>query len=121
MCQVLFLLPAKHVNKFVVAQMYIWMYILIMAKTYSIAEARSNLPKIVDQAAAGAEVELTRRGKPVVVIISHHRLERLRSERPRFGDVYRAFLQKHSLKEVGIEDSFFQAVRDRGAGRKVTL
>jgi antitoxin Phd len=74
------------------------MYILVMTKQYSIAEARSNLPKIVDQAEAGAEVELTRRGKPVAVIISHRQTERLRSERPRFADVYKVFLRKHSLK-----------------------
>src|SRR2546422_1642989 len=53
-----------------------------MSKKYSITEARSNLPKIVDQAEAGTEVELTRRGKPVAVIISHRQMERLRSERP---------------------------------------
>ena len=97
------------------------MYILAMPKKYSIAEARSNLPKIVDQAEAGAEVESNRRGKPVAVIISHRQLERLRSERPRFADVYKAFLRKHTLKDVGVEDDFFQAARERGTGRKVSL
>jgi prevent-host-death family protein len=92
-----------------------------MPKKYSIAEARSNLPTIVDQAEAGAEVELTRRGKPVAVIISHHQLERLRSDRPRFVDAYRAFLQKHSLQDIGIENDFFQTAREKGTGRKVSL
>ena len=97
------------------------MYILVMPKKYSIAEARSNLPKIVDQAEAGAEVELTRRGKPVAVIISHRQLERLRSERPRFADVCKAFLRKHSLTDVRVEDDFFQAARKKDIGRKVSL
>ena len=92
-----------------------------MSKKYSIAEARSNLPTIVDQAEAGTEVELTRRGKPVAVLISYRQLERLRSDRPRFADVYRAFLRKHSLKDVGIENDFFQAAREKGSGRKVSL
>ena len=92
-----------------------------MSKRYSIAEARSNLPTIVDQAEAGAEVELTRRGKPVAVLISHRQLERVRSDRPRFADAYRAFLRKHSLKDLGIENDFFQATREKGAGRKVSL
>jgi prevent-host-death family protein len=92
-----------------------------MSKRYSIAEARSNLPTIVDQAEAGAEVELTRRGKPVAVVISHRQLERLRSDRPRFVDVYRTFLRKHLLKDIGIESDFFQATRERAAGRKVSL
>ena len=101
--------------------MYISMYIISMSKRYSIAEARSNLPTIVDQAEAGAEVELTRRGKPVAVIISHRQLERLRSERPRFVDAYRAFLRTYSLQDVGIEDDFFQTAREKSAGRKVSL
>ena len=71
--------------------MYTLMYLATVSRKYSIAEARSNLPKIVDQAEAGAEVELTRRGKPVAVIISHRQLEKLRSERPRFVDAYRNF------------------------------
>jgi prevent-host-death family protein len=68
-----------------------------MPKRYSIAEARSNLPAIIDQVAAGQEIELTRRGKPVAVVVSLRELERLRSERPRFSDAYREFLEAHSL------------------------
>jgi prevent-host-death family protein len=92
-----------------------------MLKRYSIAEARSSLPTIVNQAEAGAEIELTRRGKPVAVLISHRQLEQLRSDRPRFMDVYGAFLRKHSLEAIGIDSAFFQAARARGAGRKVDL
>ena len=92
-----------------------------MPKRYSIAEARSSLPTIVDQAEAGAEVELTRRGKPVAVLISHRQLERLRNDRPHFIDVYRAFLLKHSLKVVGVDNAFFQTTRAKDAGRKVNL
>ena len=92
-----------------------------MPNRYSIAEARTNLPAIVNQAEAGAEVELTRRGKSVAVLISRGQLERLRSARPRFADIYGAFLRKHSLKDIGLEDDFFKAVRERGAGRKVAM
>lgn len=37
-------------------------------KQYSIAEARKNLALLVDQAAHGAEVMITRNGKPVATI-----------------------------------------------------
>ena len=40
-----------------------------MAQQYSIAEARSSLPSIVDQAEAGVEIQLTRRGKPVAALM----------------------------------------------------
>lgn len=92
-----------------------------MAKRYSIAEARSNLPSIVDQVEAGQEIELTRRGKPVAVVVSLRELERLRGERVPFGDAYGRFLKAHPLHEAGIDESVLGAVRDRGAGRKVTL
>jgi prevent-host-death family protein len=36
---------------------------------YSIAEAKNNLPKLVDRAVAGEEVTITRRGKPVAKIV----------------------------------------------------
>ncbi len=103
------------------ADMYIMMYIRDMSKRYSIAEARSNFAAIVDQAEAGQEIELTRRGKSVAVVVSLRDLERLRSERPLFGEAYKRFLKAHPLREVGLEEDFFDSTRDRGSGRKVTL
>ena len=95
------------------------MYIYVMSKRYSIAEARSNLPAIVDQAEAGLKIELTRRGKPVAVVVSLRELERRRSDEVRFSDAYKKFLKKYSLKEVGLEDDFLQSGRDKGIGREV--
>ena len=92
-----------------------------MSKRYSIAEARSNLPTLVDQAEAGGEIELTRRGHAVAVLISPRQLERLRNDRPRFVDAYKAFLRKHSLEDIGIESDVFQSARKRDSGRKVSL
>ncbi|HEX7481570.1 MAG TPA: type II toxin-antitoxin system Phd/YefM family antitoxin [Polyangiales bacterium] len=92
-----------------------------MPKRYSIAEARSNLPTIVDQAEAGQEIELTRRGKPVAVVVSLRELERLRGDRPRFSDAYKRFLKTHPLREVGLDEGFFDSAREGDAGRKVAL
>jgi prevent-host-death family protein len=92
-----------------------------MAKRYSIAEARANLPSIVDQAEAGQEIELTRRGKPVAVVMSLRELERLRGERVPFGEAYRRFLKTHPLHDVGTEENLFASARDRDVGRKVSL
>jgi prevent-host-death family protein len=102
--------------------MYIEVYIFAaMMKRYSIAEARANLPTIVDQAEAGQEIELTRRGKPVAVVVSLRELERLRGERVPFGEAYRRFLKMHPLRELGVDDDLFEAARDRDPGRKVSL
>ncbi|MEP7000571.1 MAG: type II toxin-antitoxin system Phd/YefM family antitoxin [bacterium] len=92
-----------------------------MTHRYSIAEARSRLPTIVDQAEAGGEVQLTRRGKPVAAVVGLRELERLRGERPQFGAAYRAFLEEHALDEIGLEDDAFALSREKSAGRKVVL
>ena len=97
------------------------MYISLMSKKYSIAEARSQLPTIVDQAEAGVEIELTRRGHPVAVVVSHREFERLRGKRLHFSDAYRRFLERYSLREIGIQRDFVTTVRDRTTGRKVSL
>jgi len=92
-----------------------------MSQRYSIAEARSRLPSIVDQAEAGVEVELTRRGQPVAVLVSRREFERLRGKRLHFGDAYREFLKRYSLREIGVDEDFAASMRDRTTGRKVSL
>jgi prevent-host-death family protein len=101
--------------------MYMLMYNVDMSKRYSIAEARANLPTIVDEVEAGTEIELTRRGKPVAVVISRREYERLHSERPQFTEAYRNFLQKFRLDEVGLDDGFFESIREASSGREVNL
>ena len=100
---------------------YIGMYISDMAKRYSIADARSNLPTIVDQAEAGQEIELTRRGKAVAVVVSLREFARLRGERAPFGDAYRRFLTTHQLSDVGLDEAVLAVPRDAAPGRKVSL
>jgi prevent-host-death family protein len=101
--------------------MYISMYIYSMSHRYSIAEARSRLPTIVDQVEAGREIELTRRGQPVAVVVSCQAFERLRGRRQHFGDAYRVFLERHSLEEIGLDDNRAASTRDKTLGRKVAL
>jgi prevent-host-death family protein len=101
--------------------LYIFLYIGRMSRRYSIAEARARLSDLVDQAEAGQAVELTRRGHPVAILLSVAEVARLRAERLRFADAYRAFLAQHPLAEVGIEGHLFARVRDRSPGRDVHL
>ncbi len=92
-----------------------------MSRQYSIAQARANLPTIVDQAEAGQEIQLTRRGKPVAVVISLREFERLRGERAPFGDAYKRFLKAHPLGDVGLDEGFFDSHRSKEVGRKIAL
>ena len=92
-----------------------------MAHRYSVAEARAHLPSIIEQAEAGEAVEITRRGRPVVVVLAREEVERLRQGRPRFADAYSAFRKRYSLDEVGVDRDFAPSVRDRSPGRQVKL
>jgi prevent-host-death family protein len=97
------------------------MYIHGMAKRYSIAEARKNLPSLVDAAQSGSDVELTRRGKPLAVVISVEKYARLSSRRESFVDAYAKFRSEFPEGRVGIHVRFLHSLRDRSRGRKVAL
>jgi hypothetical protein len=64
------------------------------------------------------KMQLTRRGKPVAVVLSVREFERLRRERGNFGAAYEAFLQERALNDSGLERNFAASVRDRNRGRE---
>ncbi len=92
-----------------------------MTKTYSIAAARAALSTIVDEVEAGAAIELTKRGKPVAVVLSAQEYERLRGGRLAFGDALREFMKRHDAGAVGLGEAFVDGLRDRSTGRKVRV
>ena len=91
------------------------------SKKYSISEARSNFPNIVREAEAGLHVELSRRGKPVAVVISIQEFERLHGDRPHFMQAYREFLERFPMAEFGLEEGYFESQRSKETGREVSL
>ncbi len=97
------------------------MYTKRMSKSYSVADARAHLPDILDDVEAGKEVQLTRRGRPVAVVLSPEKLDTLRGNRSNFADAYRAFSERHSPDEVALDPDFFDSLRERTPGRKVRL
>jgi prevent-host-death family protein len=101
--------------------MYILMYTEEVTKTYSVAAARSHLPDILDDVEAGKEIQLTRRGRAVAVVLSTERYDALRKKHADFRDGYRTFLSRYSLEEIGLEEDFFESGRDREPGRRVRL
>jgi prevent-host-death family protein len=92
-----------------------------MSKQFSIADARRNLPSLVDQAESGSEVQLTRRGRAVAVVISVEAYERLKSQRTTFAEAYQAFRKNFPVGGAGVGPSYFRTLRDRTKGRKVEL
>ena len=100
------------------ADSHLHSYVSFVKKSYSIAEARNALGAVVHQAAAHGAVELTRRGKPVAVLVSTRAYAALRGEHSSFWE------ELTDLREAGIpeplQDEFAQ-VRDREVGRDVEL
>lgn len=92
-----------------------------MTKRYSIAEARQNLAAVVHELDRRARIELTRRGKPVAVILSMREFERVSAPRGRFWDAYKSFCEAVNLPKLGIDPTVFEGVRDRTPGREVEL
>jgi prevent-host-death family protein len=92
-----------------------------MGKSYSVADARAQLPNILDEVEDGKEVQLTRRGRPVAVVLSPETLDALRRDRTSFGDAYRAFTKRYSPADIALEPDFFESLRERAPGRKVRL
>jgi len=87
-----------------------------MPKHYSIAEAREKLSHVVQEAEQGAAVELTRRGKPVAILLSCSEYERLTRKRGSFWESYQEFRRKYSDVDVDTADAFAD-VRDPSPGR----
>jgi prevent-host-death family protein len=97
--------------------MYISMYILLVPRRLSIAQARAELPNIIDAVEAGADVELTRRGHLVAVITSPGRV---RGARPTFADAYAAFLDARGFDDA-VPRTFARRLRDGERVRRVRV
>ena len=88
-----------------------------MARQYSIARARDRLPSIVHEVERGQPVELTRRGKPVAVVMSVHDYRRMSSGQPGFAAALEAFRGATDLAALGVTDQDWVGLRDRSPGR----
>ena len=93
-----------------------------MAREWSIAEARTNLPKLVRDAESGTVVELTRRGRPVAVLLGWTEYGRLTAGSQGFSEAYDNFRREVDLRQLAIDpDEVFGTARDRTPGRGVIL
>lgn len=89
--------------------------------TFSIADARSQLPKIIHAVEAGDATKLTRRGKPVAVLLSVKEYEALLNQCG--GGLQQALnafmtLKQNNTKEIS--DKEVDNWRDKSTGRKLS-
>ncbi len=91
-----------------------------MSTRYSVAEARDQLPRLIRRAEAGQAVELTRRGKPVAVIVPVSLYQRL-SGSSLFWNALEEYRDRTRLETKRVGDEVFADLRDRSPGREVEL
>ena len=92
-----------------------------MRQRYSIAEARDNFARLVHEAESGTPVEVTRRGRPVAIVVSLRDYERLSGDGQGFTHAYQAFRQRVNDEDLHGLHGALQEVRDRSSGRQVSL
>lgn len=88
-----------------------------MTKRYSIAEARDQLPRVVHEVESGQHAELTRRGKPVAILLSVHEYRRLAGQATGFWQAYAVFRDEVDIPGLALKKSDFDGLRDRSPGR----
>jgi len=76
-----------------------------MSTTYTIAEARDQLSRVVHQAEEVGPVELTRRGRTVAVVVSAAEYERLAAGRKPVFRVIEEIRERHGVETLGIDPS----------------
>ena len=88
-----------------------------MTEQHSIADARRNLSTLVRDAENGKAVALTRRGKPVAVLIGCREFERLNEGRLGFSAAWRNFAHDAGLVELALgPDELFGDIRGKKPG-----
>ena len=89
-------------------------------RTCSIAEARHDLANLVHEAETGTPVTLTRRGKPVAVLLSRGQYEELLEKKKGYWNALRDLQKTYDVSGSGVSDSELDQLRDKGAGRGFT-
>ena len=90
-----------------------------MKNRYSITEARRILSAIIRDVENGNEIELTRRGEPVAVLIGIRAFEQLKSTEGDFATAYQEFRETSNLDHLDLDpDELYGDVRKEIEGRE---
>ena len=90
-----------------------------MEKQFTISEAKNQLTAIVHAVEKGPGVKLTRRGRPVAVVLSIDEYEAL--NRRHGGFWQRLTILRERAGDVDIVDEDFENLRDASPGREADI
>lgn len=86
--------------------------------SFTIAQARTHFPGLIHDAEKGKPVEITRRGKPVAILVSVDAYRHWTSPRPGFWDVVSTFRGRIEATKAGLAPKDFQGIRENKPGRE---
>lgn len=89
--------------------------------SYSVAEAKNQLPALIHKAEKNGPVRLTRRGKAVAVLLSQKEYSQLTDPPGAWFDRIMALRESGQIGTVEWEGDEFEGLRDRSPGRPVDL
>ena len=92
-----------------------------MANRISVAEARKGVARLIQRAQQCLAIEITRRGRPVAVLLSADEYLRLIGERPSFVESLSDLRARFGVDELGIGAAEFAELRAEDPGREVEL
>lgn len=82
----------------------------------SVAQAKNNLPNLIQQAELGEAVHITRRGHPVAVLLSEREFARLQAPQTGFADfLYEWRREMQAQEEAFADSSEFENIRDNSS------
>ena len=91
-----------------------------MSKSYSVAEARNSLTTLIDEVLDGQSVQITRRGKPVAILVSTTEYAKLKQGGKRKRGLWEAIVRLRNqpgFVGVDLNDADIESLRDRSTGR----
>jgi cellobiose PTS system EIIB component len=93
---------------------------MVMSQQYSIEQIPINLDKIIQGVEQGEQIEITKQGKPVAVIIAVTEYEKLLHKKQSFWESIEQFRKEYNVEAAEIDpDEIFAFVRDKSTGREV--
>lgn len=87
-------------------------------KQFTVAEARSQLANLLHHVESIGPIQISRRGKPVAVLLSMVEYQKLQRGPKSFGDLMAEFRSRHDLSDM---EGVFEGLRDVSPGRDLDI
>lgn len=92
-----------------------------MPNQYTVEEAQTRLREIMTEVEQGNSIEILNAGKRIAVLVSSQNYDRLTGSQNSFWEAITTFRRDFNVDEEGVDDEFWEDLRDQSPGREVDL